>query len=201
MQLRKATVVFGVIAVGAVAALVGQSLAAQGAAPARSGKTLYAGVFPHFVENLTATVNTPKTLIKVTVRAPSSGHAVVTIDSQIWTDFPSTAGNELVNVIDIARCKSANNLHPHQCAGESSYWFHKPQNQTSDDSTYPYSVTAQLNFRRAGRQTLFLNASASNFPGGLWGDNSAHVQVTFTPNHAISVRSRVTVAAATPGSA
>src|SRR5690349_17197074 len=144
MELRKKTIVGGVIAIGAVAALVGQSLAAQADAPARSSKTLYANSFAHFLYNVTSTVNTPKTLLKVTVRTPSSGHAVVTIDSQLWTDFPSTTTTELENVITIGRCGAANTLNTHRCGGLSTYWFHKPQNQGGNDSTYPYSLTAQL---------------------------------------------------------
>jgi hypothetical protein len=200
MQLRKATLVCGVIAVGAAGGLVGQSLAAQAGAPARSGKTLYTGVYPQFTYNVTDTVNTPKTLIKVTVRAPSSGHAVVTIDSQIWTDFPSTTTTELENVLTLGRCTATDTLRPRRCNGGSTYWFHKPQNQGGNDSTLPYSLTAQLNFRSAGRHTLYLNAKASSYPAGLWADDNAHVQVEFTPNHAIPVRAHVTVTVGTPGS-
>lgn len=117
MELRKSTIVGGVIAIGAVAALVGQSLAAEADAPARSSKTLYANTFADFFYNVTSTASTPKTLLKVTVRAPSSGHAVVTIDSQLWTDFPSTTTTALENVITIGRCRAANTLNNTRCGG------------------------------------------------------------------------------------
>jgi hypothetical protein len=123
----------------------------------------------------------------------------VTIDSQIWTDFPSTTTTELENVLTLGRCSAADTLRPRKCGGGSTYWFHKPQNQSGNDSTYPYSVTAQLNFRSAGRHTLYVNAKARDYSAGLWAANNAHVQVSFTPNHAISARAHVTVAASTPG--
>jgi hypothetical protein len=197
--LRKMALVSGMIACGAAAGMIGQSLVADAHAPAPTVKTLYAQANPHFVQNLTAAPSTPKTLLKITVHAPSAGVAEVRINSQVWSDFGSTTTAVLENVLTLGRCSAPHTLVAAKCKAKSSYWFHKPENQGGSDSTFPYSIDALMTFGSAGTHTLFLNGASNNDPAGLWGDGFGHVQVAFTPNHPIASGANVTVAVGTPG--
>lgn len=202
-MLRKLSTLIAVVVIGAVAGMIGQSLIANAGAPnvtPRSDKTIYAKANPAFTENVTQTPGTAKTLLKITVHAPAAGQVDVVVNSQLWTDFPSTTTNELENTLVVGRCSVANTVSTTQCANNTRYWFHKPQNQGPNDSTYPYSIQSQLNFSTGGSRTLYLNANSSQYPAGLWGQATAHVQVAFTPKHPISTTAKVTVTAKTPGS-
>ena len=161
-----------------------------------SDKTLYGKANPAFTSSLTSTPGSPDTILAITVTAPSAGQAVISLNTQLWTDFPSSGATRLTNIVDVARCGAPNTISP-PCAARTSYWFHKEPNAGSDDSTFPFSLTSQLNFSGAGSRTLYINARSSTYNAGLWGATNAHVDVQFTPKNPISNNSQVTVSATT----
>lgn len=198
MALRRITTALAFVALAGVGGALGQSLAAQASGPALTDKTLYGKVNPAFTESLTTTPGTAKTVLRITVHAPAAGQALVSLNSQLWTDFPSTTTSELTNVVTVERCALPDTFSSAAlCAAPSTYWFHKPQNQSADDSTFPYSITSQLNFGGSGDRTIYLTMSGSSYNAGLWGASSAHVDVQFTPTNPIANGSHVTVAATT----
>ena len=198
MQLRRMSTALAFVALAGVGGALGQSLSATASGPALSDKTLYNKANPSFISSLTDTPGTAKTVIRITVHAPSAGQALVSLNTQLWTDFPSSSTSRLTNVVSVGRCSAPDSLAPAaQCASPQAFWFHKEPNAGSDDSTFPYSLTSQLNFAGAGDRTIYLNVSGSGYNAGLWGEDSAHVDVQFTPKNPISNSSTVSIAATT----
>jgi hypothetical protein len=199
MRIPKAAAVGAVIAAGVTAALVGQTMAADAGAPAPSDRTRYAHTRLSFPESVTTSLNTPKTLLKITVHAPAAGTAEVHLDTQLWTDFPDTIGGPgLTARQTIGRCSAIDTLAAKKCQGTTKYYFQKAGDMPSEDATLPYSLTAQLTFAAAGNRTIYLNGSSELNLGGLYGENSAYVEAQFTPTHPIAASARITVTAALP---
>ena len=196
MQLRKMSAAIAFVAIAGIGGALGQSLSAQANSAPLTDKTIYGKANPGFTSSLTATPGTTQSVMAITVHAPSAGQAVVSLNTQLWTDFPSTTTSRLTNVVSVARCGAPNTLAP-PCAALSTYWFHKEQNAGSDDSTFPFSITSQLNFPSSGNRTIYLNVRGSTYNAGLWGDTNAHIDVQFTPKNPISNNSQVSVSATT----
>ena len=101
----------------------------------------------------------------IKVYAPSAGQALVSLTGQLWTDFPVSTDDRLENIVKIARCGEPDTVAP-PCAARSAYWFHKGCEGDDGDSTFPYSITSQLNFSAAGNRTIYLNANSSAYDAG-----------------------------------
>lgn len=200
MVLRKLPVVLAVVAVGAAGGMIGQSLSANAGAPKVSltDKVFYAKANPSFTQSNTTAINTPETVLAVTVHAPSAGQMDIVINTSMWTDYPASAGNTLFATQTFARCSAPDTLDttsPGKCANITTYYFQKPVNTSSSDITEPYSLQAQLNFSASDTRTFYLNDESAGYVGGLY--DNAHVQVAFTPKNPISNNAVVTVTATT----
>ena len=193
MVLRKMTTVFGVIAAGAIAGMIGQSLVATASAPTLTQKTIYAKANLTFGSSDTANITDAKTLLRITVHAPAAGQVDIVVNTSMWTDFPGSGVNTLFATQSFGRCGSPDTLTG--CALITTYYFQKPVNTSSSDITIPYAFQAQLNFNASGNRTFYLNNESAGYVGGLY--DSAHVQVAFTPKNPISNTAHVTVIATT----
>lgn len=192
--MKRMAAIVGILAVGAIGGLLGQASGAQASNPT-SDKTLYAGsnvTYNGGTAEAPAT-NTPTTVLRIRVTAPTGGTAVVNLDTLYWTDFPNNAGSSpLYGYASIGRCSALNTLSTSVCNGIQGVYTQKPAyNNTYSDITEPYSLSALIPFAHGGTKTLSLNIQASSYPSGFYG--GAHTQVAFTPSHPINTTSHVSV--------
>jgi hypothetical protein len=170
MALAKFSTVLGAIALAAAGGMIGQSLAANAGAlrVSTTDKVFYAKTNRAFAVSNTTAVGSAKTVLAVTVHAPSAGQAVVVINTSMWTDYPSSAGSTLFATQTFGRCGHPDSFdRAANCQNLTTYYFQKPPNTSSSDITEPYSLQAQLHFARSGNRTLYLNANSAGYVGGL----------------------------------
>jgi hypothetical protein len=194
MVLRKMSTVFGVIAAGAIAGMIGQSLVANAGAPTLTQKTIYDKTNISFGSSDTANTTDAKTVLRITVHAPAAGQVDVVVNASMWTNFGPGGANTLFATQTFGRCGAPDTLTA--CAGSTTYYFQKPAGTTSSsDITLPYAFQAQLDFGASGNRTFYLNNESAGSVGGLY--DSAHIQVAFTPKNPISNTAVVSVIATT----
>lgn len=194
--MKRIAAILGVLAVGAIGGLLGQASGAQAAQrTVTSDKTLYAASNLTFTGGVADAPSTgaPTTVLRIRVTAPSAGMAVISLDSQWWTDFPANPGSSpLYASASLGRCSASNTLSTTVCNFIEPLFQQKaPYNNSGSDITEPFSMNALMPFAHGGTKTLSLNVSAYGYPTGFY--SGAHTQVSFTPAHPIATSNHVSV--------